>query len=304
MAKSPLTSRTRRDRRVPHHSRWPLPSMAPLARTLALLEITLATVAIDVKWMDTAPNSFDDQYLGCGPAMTAALPALNRSEFQKNPLFAEVWLKAVAEWKDRGSRVSPLSSPAQAIALRAYTMEEMRLYQQFNAAMREAGSSSWKYRNEFHFKSLHFLLTQALQKLRRPNQCYDVHRGVKNTQFKVNKNDKVRFGQFASSSMDIKVAWKFGHGTIFKVNTCHGVDIQGFTSFPEEEEVLIPPFETFKVTDVSKIGNTMVIDLQSTGNASNYNCEWLKGGSLPRNSPHLGVFLLATVAMAVVTGTI
>ncbi|RMB90869.1 hypothetical protein DUI87_32702 [Hirundo rustica rustica] len=251
--------------------------MAPLTRTLALMAMSVATVAIDVKWMDMAPNAFDDQYLGCGPAMTAALPALNLSEFKENLVFAEAWREAVEDWKDQGSHVPSLLSLDQAIALRAYTMEGMRLYQQFNVAVREAGSSSWKYRNEFHFKSLHFLLTQALQKLRRPNQCYDVFRGVNNTQFKANKNDKVRFGQFASSSMDIKVAWEFGHGTIFKVNTCHGVEIQGFTSFPEEEEVLIPPFETFKVTDVRKIGNTMVIDLQSTGNASNYNCEWLKG---------------------------
>ncbi|RMB90905.1 hypothetical protein DUI87_32738 [Hirundo rustica rustica] len=187
------------------------------------------------------PNSFDDQYLGCGPAMTAALPALNLSEFKENLVFAEAWREAVEDWKDQGSHVPSLLSLDQAIALRAYTMEGMRLYQQFNVAVREAGSSSWKYRNEFHFKSLHFLLTQALQKLRRPNQCYDVFRWVNNTQFKANKNDKVRFGQFASSSMDIKVAWEFGHGTIFKVNTCHGVDIQGFTSFPEEEEVGASP---------------------------------------------------------------
>ncbi|XP_059725040.1 uncharacterized protein LOC132338999 [Haemorhous mexicanus] len=32
----------------------------------------------------------------------------------------------------------------------------------------------------------------------------------------------------------------------------------------------------------------MNIGLRSTGNSSNYNCEWLRGGSLPRNSPHLG----------------
>ncbi|XP_039947364.1 erythroblast NAD(P)(+)--arginine ADP-ribosyltransferase-like [Hirundo rustica] len=278
--------------------------MAPLTRTLALLATSVATVAMDVKWMDMAPNAFDDQYLGCGPAMTVALPALNRSEFKENLVFAEAWHEAVEDWKDQGSQVRSLLSLDQAIALRAYTMEGMRLYQQFNMAVREAGSSSSEYRDNFRFKSLHFLLTQALQKLRRPNQCYDVHRGVKDTQFKANKNDKVRFGHFASSSVDIKVALGFGHDTLFKVNTCHGVHIQEFSSFAGEKEVLIPPFETFKVTDVRKIGNTMVIDLQSTGNASNYNCEWLKGGSLPRNSPHLGGLLLGTVAMAVVTGTI
>ncbi|RMB90890.1 hypothetical protein DUI87_32723 [Hirundo rustica rustica] len=178
----------------------------------------------------------------------------------------------------------------EAIALWAYTMKELHLYKQFNEAVRVAGSSKWKYWNEFHFKSLHFLLTQALQKLRNPNQCYDVFRGVKNTRFKVKKNDKVRFGQFASSSMSEDVAQDFGQDTLFKVHTCQGVDIQEFSKYPKEEEVLIPPFEIFSVTDVRKEGNTMVIELHSTGNGSNYDCEWLNGGSLPRNGPHLGGF--------------
>ncbi|XP_039947350.1 NAD(P)(+)--arginine ADP-ribosyltransferase 2-like [Hirundo rustica] len=277
--------------------------MAPLARTLALLAMAMATVAIKELPLDMAPNSFDDQYLKCTDTMPENLLDLQLSDFCGNKMFAKNWMKAEADWVVEGSIPHSLT-PDEAIALWAYTMKELHLYKQFNEAVCVAGSSKWKYRNEFHFKSLHFLLTQALQKLRNPNQCYDVFRGVKNTRFKVKKNDKVRFGQFASSSMSEDVAQDFGQDTLFKVHTCHGVDIQEFSKYPEEEEVLIPPFEIFSVTDVRKEGNTMVIELHSTGNGSNYDCEWLNGGSLPRNSPHLGVLLLATVAMAVVTGTL
>ncbi|KAM4908187.1 NAD(P)(+)--arginine ADP-ribosyltransferase 2-like [Sylvia borin] len=277
--------------------------MVPLAQTLTLLAMSVATVAIKVVPLDMAKNSFDDQYLECSDKLSEILLELQVSDFCKKDEFFRNWKTATAQWKKLGSISSPLT-PDQAIALMAYTMKELNLYKQFNDAVREAGSSSWKYHNKFHFKSLHFLLTSALQTLRQPNSCKKVFRGVSRYQYKVNKDDKVRFGQFASTSLNQTVAQRFGNDTMFQVTTCHGADIQKFSMYQEEQEVLIPPFETFKVTGVTKEGNTMHIELQSTGNSSNYDCEWLKAGSLPRNSPHLGRILLATVAMAVVTGTL
>ncbi|NXU99828.1 NARE ribosyltransferase, partial [Cettia cetti] len=254
---------------------WPLPTMAPLAHTLALLAMTVATVAIKVVPLDMALDSFDDQYRGCGPAMTAALPALNRSEFQKNPLFARVWPKAVAKWRSRGSPVSPLSSPVLAIALMAYSMNDV--YLPFNAAVRVAGRSRQEYRKNFHFKTLHFLLTQALVALRHAQngQCRQVFRGVRDTNFSAQPGQRVRFGKFTSTSQRREVAQKFGTDTIFQVLTCHGVAIRAFSMYPMEEEVLIPPFETFQVTRVIWDGKRSWIWLRSTGTFSKYNCAWL-----------------------------
>ncbi|NXY39922.1 NARE ribosyltransferase, partial [Pomatorhinus ruficollis] len=213
--------------------------MALLAHTLALLAMTVATAAIKVVPLDMARDSFDDWYRGCGPAMTAALPALNRSEFQKNPLFARVWPKAVARWQSQGSRVSPLSSPDQAIALIAYTLPDV--HREFNAAVRAAGRSPREYRKNFHYKTLHFLLTQALGTLRHTQntQCRRVFRGVRDVHFKARPGQRVRFGQFTSMSLSNKTAQRFGRGTRFEVHTCHGVDIQQFSNYPWEEEVLI-----------------------------------------------------------------
>ncbi|XP_059706776.1 NAD(P)(+)--arginine ADP-ribosyltransferase 2-like, partial [Haemorhous mexicanus] len=210
--------------------------------------MTVATAAIKVVPLDMAQNSFDDQYLNCGPAMTEALLALNGSEFQENKEFSQAWEKATAEWQKRGSYSSPLS-PAQAIALMAYTMKS--LYKPFNGAVHEAGHSCQEYRDNFHFKTLHFLLTQALQKLRRPKKCPDVYPGVKDVQFNAKRGEKVRFGQFTSSSVDKKVAQGYGTDTMFQEHTCHGADIQNFSFNQSEKEVLIPPFEIFVVTDVN-----------------------------------------------------
>ncbi|NXM92763.1 NARE ribosyltransferase, partial [Oenanthe oenanthe] len=219
---------------------WPLPSMALLALTLALLAMTVATMAIKVIPLDMAWDSFDDQYQGCGPAMRAQLPALNRSELQKNPLFAKVWPEAVREWRRRGSRLYPLSSSDQAIAIMAYTMND--LHQEFNEEVSMAGSSPQAYRDNFRFKTLHFLLTDALLTLRDSpgHKCRCVYRGVDGYKFKANVGDTVRFDRFASSSLCKGVAQGFGSATVFVVKTCHGGHIERFSRVEREKEVLIP----------------------------------------------------------------
>uniref|UniRef100_A0A8C3UNW8 NAD(P)(+)--arginine ADP-ribosyltransferase n=1 Tax=Catharus ustulatus TaxID=91951 RepID=A0A8C3UNW8_CATUS len=252
--------------------------MALLALTLTLLAMTAVTEGITMKRLNMAPDSFDDQYEGCGPAMRAKLPALLHTEFQKNPLFAQVWQNAEAKWQSKESPVSPLSSPAQAIAIMAYTMND--LYKEFNDQVRVAGHSPQEYRDNFHFKTLHFLLTDALVTLRatQGQQCYWVYRGVHDIKFKANVGDIVRFGQFASSSLRKNVAEVFGTTTVFKVQTCHSAYIQAFSYIPREAEVLIPPFEKFKVTEVIEDEEKVEIHLDSIGTNSAYNCEWLTGG--------------------------
>ncbi|KAM4908006.1 NAD(P)(+)--arginine ADP-ribosyltransferase 2-like [Sylvia borin] len=267
------TTREMRPSSVPHCSWWSLPAKAPLAHTLALLAMTVATAATKEVPLDMAWESFDDRYCGCGPEMTEALRGLNLSEFQKNSLFAELWPKAVAKWQSKGSRVSPLASSDQAIAIMAYTMP--RMYKAFNAAVHVAGSSPQEYRKNFHFKTLHFLLTQALGTLRDAQnaQCRHVFRGVRDIHFKAQRGQRVRFSQFTSTPLRTEIAQKFGTDTIFQVHTCHGVDIHQFSMYPQEEEVLIPPFETFEVTKVTQDVRSTQIWLRSTGTFSKYDCE-------------------------------
>ncbi|KAM4907994.1 erythroblast NAD(P)(+)--arginine ADP-ribosyltransferase-like [Sylvia borin] len=291
------------------------PLLDPLVWTLALLAMTVATEVTTLVPLDMALDSFDDQYRGCRHAMTELLPALNHLEFQQNPLFARVWVKAADEWWRRGPPVTPLS-PAQAIALMTYTMKDM--YKQFNDAVCVAGRSRREYRDNFHFKVLHFLLTDALATLRdtRGPRCHHVFWGVRGVRFQARPGDTVRFGRFASTSLRQEIAQQFGTDTVFQVQTWQGVDIREFSSNPSEEEVLIPPFETFRITSVTQEGDRAQIQLCSAGTFSKYSCEWLRhdtmgitwrtgtptvGGSIPRAPSHLRGLLLATTALAVAT---
>ncbi|TRZ14089.1 hypothetical protein HGM15179_013010 [Zosterops borbonicus] len=139
-----------------------------------------------------ARDSFNDQYQGCGPAMTAALPALNHSEFQKNPVLAQVWPEAMAEWQRQGSPGSPLSSQDQAIAI----MHTMGAHGMFNIAMHVVGRFSQEYWDNFHYKMLHFLMTEALAMLRnsQKGKCLDVFHRECGVRFQARCGNTVRFG--------------------------------------------------------------------------------------------------------------
>ncbi|XP_014817670.1 PREDICTED: erythroblast NAD(P)(+)--arginine ADP-ribosyltransferase-like [Calidris pugnax] len=267
-------------------------SMENLVLALVLLAGALA-IRNPLQWQDLGPNteikldearnSFDDQYQGCIPKMNQELEKIMTTEFARNPVFKNTWAKAVEAWKGKGSPV-PKTPPLQkehVIALIAYSMHEP-LYSEFNTAVREGGRSHKEYMEKFQFKAMHFLLTQAVTILQNtggsfiPTNCHQVYRGIRKIHFTAQRQDLIRFGQFASSSLRKDKAEQFGTDTFFSVYTCYGALIRNFSLFPTEEEVLIPPFETFQVTNITKNGKSTYIQLKSKGRFSTYNCEWLK----------------------------
>ncbi|NWS30224.1 NARE ribosyltransferase, partial [Polioptila caerulea] len=194
--------------------------------------------------------------------------ALNRSEFRQNRLFAQVW--AAAAWQSLGLSVSPLS-PDQAIAVMAFTMG---LHEKFNEAVLE-------YWHNFQYKTLHFLLTQAVGTLRDTQgwQCLDVSLEVCGVRYEAQLGATVRFGRFVPMSLSKKTSPCEEKATELEVRTCHGGEIWKVTSNTYNKEVLIPPFETFEVIGVTWEGEKTRIQLRSTGAYSSYNCEWLRGDS-------------------------
>ncbi|XP_068524987.1 erythroblast NAD(P)(+)--arginine ADP-ribosyltransferase-like [Anas acuta] len=229
--------------------------------------------------MGMAQNSFDDQYRGCRYKMEVALKKLHHVEF-KNHIYANTWRRADKRWRKQwgNSNHSQVLQREYAVAVLAYTAGT-GLYSQFNAAVREGGRSRGYYLQSFPFKTLHFLLTEALHTLRNAQgrRCYNVYRGVRGIHFMAQINQTVRFGQFASASLHKKATKRFGQDTFFIVYTCYGVPIWNFSFYPGEKEVLIPPFEVFKVTKVIHDFSRSIIHLRSHSTHSTYNCALLKG---------------------------
>ncbi|KAG2465451.1 NAR5 ribosyltransferase, partial [Polypterus senegalus] len=166
-----------------------------------------------------------------------------------NPL-KETWEKARAYWINHDP---PFLDKDTATAVTAYTMKW--LYSQLNSAV-EGGTH--KVTNSF-FRSMHLLLTKAIQILR-PSTCLTTYRGI-NVFIPLKTGETFRFGRFASSSKLLSVAQGFGSKMVFTIITCYGADIAPYSYNKNLYEVLIPPYEVFKVASVH--GNH--VTLISTG---------------------------------------
>nr|P55806.1 RecName: Full=NAD(P)(+)--arginine ADP-ribosyltransferase 1; AltName: Full=Mono(ADP-ribosyl)transferase 1; Short=AT1; Flags: Precursor [Gallus gallus]BAA06664.1 ADP-ribosyltransferase [Gallus gallus] len=270
------------------------------AASSALQEGDLGSITVI---MDMALNSFDDQYLLCEDRMRARLQMENITEFSTNIAYAVTWRQAAAEWQKRwGHLARPMQLiREQAIALLAYSASS-RMCTLFNEATRQGGRSHQDYIHSYHFKTLHFFLTQALFALRASQpRCYYVYRGVRGIRFMTQRGKSVRFGQFTSTSLRKEATVNFGQDTLFVVKTCYGVPIKQFSFFPSEDEVLIPPFEVFEVINFSNDRGSVKIQLHSKGKMSTHNCELLKpqGGQWGRGHQEVGLGLSPGLSLPV-----
>ncbi|XP_067326687.1 erythroblast NAD(P)(+)--arginine ADP-ribosyltransferase-like [Anolis sagrei] len=248
----------------------------PLPQTPDLLTYRMDLWDLKDVPLTMAPDSYDDQYSGCSSAVENKLMDTSTDGF--NTTYHSVWENAANHWKKiKGSFTLPSGfKDDYGIAIIAYTNVRYDLYTKFNIEILTGGQS---YKSSFHFKSFHFLLTKAIKALKTTQPgCYDVFRGVEGVRFAVSDpNNLVRFGQFASSSLSETVAKGFGQDTFFTIKTCHGAKISNFSIFPEQEEVLIPPYEMFMFVE-SK--DETQITLHSLCNMSNFNCQSKRGMDL------------------------
>ncbi|XP_026581713.1 NAD(P)(+)--arginine ADP-ribosyltransferase 2-like, partial [Pseudonaja textilis] len=189
----------------------------------------------------------------------------------------DTWQKAQWHWAQLSQSVAGSIPPVYGTAVVAYTMAG-GLYSDFNRAVRIGGKSQKAY-HQFPFKDFHFLLTKVVKMREVPGQCYEVFHGVKGIRFKAHYKQAVRFGQFASASLIKAVAQKFGQDTFFSIKTCHGVPVYDLSQFPQEREVLIPPYEKFAVTHHGKGPNGVIVRLESRGVYSCFNCDVLLKGN-------------------------
>ncbi|XP_074836708.1 ecto-ADP-ribosyltransferase 5-like [Carettochelys insculpta] len=226
--------------------------------------------------LDLVLDAFDDQYLRCAEEMDDIAPALLEEEKSKSSRFSQVWKNSEIKWP---SVKTGISLPAgfkdeYGIAIIAYTDNDF--HSALNKAVRENGKSQARYMARFQFKAFHYYLTRALQLLR--GSCdgmykKTVYRGVSDTELQHLGSGHMRFGYFASSSFERAVAEKFGTETFFAIHTCFGVEIRNFSLSPEEEEVLIPVHELFRVFP-GQGSNSFV--LRSTNRTcSHFNCAYL-----------------------------
>ncbi|XP_023189159.1 ecto-ADP-ribosyltransferase 5-like [Xiphophorus maculatus] len=228
--------------------------------------------------LDMAPDSVDDMYDKCEEKMKEKIETdFLKNEKNKNKNFKEAWNKAEEYYNRKREKNNLPLMKEQIMAAHAYTLEEPPLYREFNNAVRTQKS---EYKTKFPYHTLHFYLTMALRTIKpKPENCITGYRRASCKFRKDVLNKEIRFSAFSSSSADGYGDKMFGEESCFEITTCFGADISEFSAFKSEREVLIPPYEVFKVTEIkessehNKLPCNVVYKLQSTKTtSSNLNC--------------------------------
>ncbi|XP_069570146.1 ecto-ADP-ribosyltransferase 4-like [Brachyistius frenatus] len=217
-------------------------------------------------------GAVDDMYSNCNAKM--AIMVKNKY-FTKEleGVFRDVWQKAkkCASGKYETREDAALTmNHLQAICV--YTSGYKNLYNLFNIAVRTKKNV---YGTTFQYHSLHFWLTSAIQILQNKAGCHNTYRRTNNV-FKGEVDQLIRFGSFTSTSK-LSNLNHFGTKTCFKITTCYGAFLKKYPHLKDrEQEVLIPPYETFQITkkdEVTQNDCEVVYVLHSVGYISLLNCQ-------------------------------
>ncbi|XP_020785170.2 erythroblast NAD(P)(+)--arginine ADP-ribosyltransferase-like [Boleophthalmus pectinirostris] len=219
-------------------------------------------------------QSVDDMYDGCSEATAEKVKnEYFPREMNNNKLFKDAWKdkESCAEIK-YNTRDNTALTKDQIHALCIYTGDVPKVYQPFNKAVRE--SAAYYKTNSFKYHALHYWLTTALQTLNIAKTCYTTYHRSKQT-FTGQLNQVIRFGYFTSTSTNPNLV-HFGTQTCFHIETCLGAPIKKYSVNRNEDEVLIPPYETFKITHIEEGSDPkyckQIFVLKNAGSESKLNC--------------------------------
>ncbi|KAI3352986.1 hypothetical protein L3Q82_019562 [Scortum barcoo] len=249
--------------------------MLPVDSMTIRYNLTLRDANHDIQTINLSmvDDSVDDMYFGCTEKMMKKVKKYLVSESRKKP-FKEVWKRCEKKQAQRGDEAL---TKAQIQAICVYTSNE--IYRMFNHAVRTEGSTEKMYKSSFHFHSLHFLLTSAINILNSNYKCHTSYRRTDNI-FIGRVGQRIRFGSFTSSSYKQSLT-RFGNKTCFKIKTCSGAPLKKYSTVKTEEEVLIPPYEIFSIVKILNGQDEipglsdceLVYVLESEGIKSKLNCK-------------------------------
>jgi hypothetical protein len=137
-------------------------------------------------------------------------------------------------------------------AVRKYTEDDC--YNDLNYSMRAYEHKRWE--NTIH------LINEAIGELPKERGRHPIlYRGIGGCKSKLKKGQVISFKAFASTSKNEECASDFGHdGLLLEFHTWrNGADISRYSAYPDEEEVLLAPYQSYKVTSIS--GNRVVLEV-------------------------------------------
>ena len=195
-----------------------------------------------------------------------------KAELAANSEYDQAWRAARKKYDCNSAKYSKQVPEECHLALICYTLEQPPLYKDFNRRCRNLTPATWE---DFPYKSLWYLLTRALPKIagqpKDPGRYYrgvGVHFSVDFSQFE--KGNLIMFKSFTSTSVSKKVALDFigeTGGTLieFQNKPLAGKGIKLHSAFSYEEEVLLWPWSSYQVVNLTREGGLQKLVLKSAG---------------------------------------
>ena len=140
--------------------------------------------------MGFAPEAVDDAYTACREEMLQKMLAekgILQEELKINTVFQKEW-----NTSSHCQKQIPGGLPLHTQALQAVG-NSLSMSKKFNEAVMTKGGTPSIYKDQFHFKSLHFLLMDAFRLLKNDSQCSTVYSATFED-FTAVKGTEVRFG--------------------------------------------------------------------------------------------------------------
>lgn len=145
-------------------------------------------------------------------------------------------------------------SDDEILSVITYTLEQPPVYNYLNGASRKGTAVN-------NFPIMFYILSEACKKINFESGQGVVKQVYRGMGFKCTAKvgQQIRFGSFTSTTGNLEVAngFRTEDGTMFHIKTRLGACIKDISEYPDEDEVLIPPFEKFKVDSIDESGSTI-----------------------------------------------
>ncbi len=201
--------------------------------------------------MGMFPEAADYSFQNCRKEMLQMVTksgGLLQTELNNNPKFKTMW-------KDNAncSKTIPGGTLKHMAALKNYAEAGSEFHGKFTKLVQTS-----RGRDEFPFKSLFFLLADAMQ-LTREKKCRTVYSGTEEEYItKIGEKVRIRFfpAKLLYTDATEDTSYSDNTGTVFNITSCSVIRLEDYGCFSEEIDLLISPTEVFTVTGIRTVSNS------------------------------------------------
>ncbi|XP_071361131.1 ecto-ADP-ribosyltransferase 4-like isoform X2 [Trachinotus anak] len=195
--------------------------------------------------LDMAAESIDDMYDGCRSEAASMIDLFGVFEWHFNRNFSLAWASA-----ERGAKKPAHQLLTEDHATVVYMYTKMKhIQQEFDKAVKTGKHKYSTYGFMYHY--LYFYLTDAIQALRHGQApCRTAFHRTRNRFSRGVVASNMRFGAFTLGAATRTSLDFSGNASCFEIYTCLGADVTYYSAANQTGQVLIPPFEVFRITDV------------------------------------------------------